>query len=238
MKVNRALLVAPAILAVTPAMAVVFSDATGDLNSAFLSNNVNYDLTSLEITNTATSISFKLTTAGTDITDPSWEKFNIIIRNGSSNLDTSATGNGWGRNYSLAGGANGFIGGWVDGGGGFEARTYNGSSWDLNGATYNGTAGLSMAISGNSVTYTTTLASLGLNLGDTFTFDGISTAGGGSDSALDVISTNTATVSDWGVNYTSNSNLTYTVSAVPEPTTIAGLALGALALIRKRKSSK
>ncbi|RYD20086.1 MAG: hypothetical protein EOP89_14810, partial [Lysobacteraceae bacterium] len=64
--------------------------------------------------NTLTDITFEVNLVG-DPLSPNWAKYNIIMRSPvSSDLDTSADGNAWGRNYNLAGGANRFIGAWTD----------------------------------------------------------------------------------------------------------------------------
>lgn len=216
------------------AMAVVYTDLLGDVNAPMTTyGNPNVDLASLEITNDASTISFKFTTNSPSITSPDWIKLNVIMRKGGGPLDLSANGNGWNRPYNLSGGADRHIGGWVDGGGGFEARQFNGTGWNLNGATYTPTAGMLVAISGPSVTYTLNLSTLGLSVGDTFVFDALTT-GGGADGAWDLLSQG-PTVSGPTDPYTSMSNLSYTV--VPEPASMTALALGAAALLRRRKKA-
>ncbi len=216
----------------SPAMAVVYTDLLNDVNAPMSGyGNPNVDLASLEITNTLSDISFKFTTNSPSITSPDWIKLNVIMRKGGGPLDMSANGNGWNRPYNLDGGADRHIGGWVDSGGGFESRTYNGSGWDLQGATYNSTPGMSVLISGDSVTYTLGLGTLGLAVGDSFTFDALTT-GGGNDGAWDLLSQG-PTTSNPGDPYTSMSQLNYEV--VPEPASMTALAVGALAMLRRRK---
>lgn len=228
-----------ALAAVVPAMATIYSDALNDVNAPMTTyGNPNVDLASLEITNTATQISFKFTTNSPDIITPNWIKLNVIMRSGAGPYDTAATGNGWGRPYNMTGGANKFIGGWVDSGGGFEARTYNGTDWSTGlGATYNSTPGMSLVIAGPSVTYTVNLATLGLAAGDTINFDAITSGGGNNDGAWDALSQGTPTISAPGDAFTVLGNLTYTVTPVPEPATMAALALGVAAMVRRRKKS-
>ncbi len=231
---KKVLVLAAIVSAVSPAMAVIYNDALGDVNAPMTTyGNANVDLASLEITNTATSISFKFATNSPSITSPDWIKLNVVMRLGGGPLDAGANGNGWSRPYALAGGADRFIGGWVDGGGGFEARQYNGTAWNLNGATYNSTAGMSASVVGNMATYTVDLATLGLSLGDTFTFDATTTGGGNNDGAWDPLSMSTGQVTAPDQASVLGSNLQYTV--VPEPASMTALALGAAAMLRRRK---
>jgi len=221
-------------LAATAAFADHYADASGDVSGTMLSyGNPNIDLLGVDITNDATSISFTFTTNSADIATPNWVKLNLIMaRTTDSGLD--AGGNGWSRPYNLAGGAKEFIGGWVDSGGGFEDRTFDGTNWNLVGATYNSTPGMSVSVSGNQVTYTTDLATLGLGIGDTINFDA-TTTGGGSDGAWDALSSNAITINNPGDFYTLAGGLQYTIRAVPEPTTLAALGFGAFAMLRKRR---
>lgn len=231
---KKLLVLAAVVSAVSPAMAVIYSDALGDVNSPMTTyGNPNVDLASLEITNTATNIAFKFTTNAASITSPDWINLNVVMRLGGGPIDNGANGNGWLRPYALAGGADRFVGGWVNGGGGFEARQYNGTNWNINGATYNSTTGMSVAIVGNMVTYTVDLATLGLGLGDTFTFDATTSGTGGNDGAWDPLSMSTGQITAPDQSSILQSNLQYTV--VPEPASMTALALGAAAMLRRRK---
>jgi hypothetical protein len=174
-----------------------------------------------------------------NVTDTNWGKFMIGINNGSAG-DTSVNGNGWGRPINMTsptGGMTNWIGSWVDGGGGgAENRSWAASSWGLVGATYNSNFG-SFAISSgaqSTITYTVSMASLGLAQGDTFFFDAYSSGGGDGDSAVDALANPNYAISSWGGPYTSLVCPSYTI---PAPGAIALLGVAGLALRgRSRKA--
>ena len=142
-------------------------------------------------------------------------------------------GNGWARPISMASGADSWLGSWVDSGNGFENRSWNGSSWFLAGATYNSTPGMSISKDSSSVTLNIALSDLGLAVGNTFQFDAFTSGGGGGDGAVDSLGNPNPQIGNWG-DASEARNQRYTV--VPEPASMTALALGALALIRRRKN--
>ena len=85
-------------------------------------------------------------------------------------------GNGWGRPISMSSGMDYWIGSWVDSGGGDQ-------TWDWDGAVWNQVASGVPAVTTSSVMLTTSLASLGLSISDTFVFDVFTTGGGGGGAA-------------------------------------------------------
>lgn len=220
-----ALLVAATSLTAS-AFAVTYTDSTSDIVGTFAGFD-HLNIASMDVTNDATSISFTFNLVGS-IQTTSWGKYCVFVDTASGG-DTA--GNGWGRPVGMAAGAERWLGSWVDGGGGFENRGYSGS-WNLLGATYNSTPGMSQTISANSVTLKLNLSDLGASIGQTICFDGITTAGGGNDGAVDSLSNANPNIANWS-DYSQVGCKTYTI--VPEPATMAGLALGVAFLIRRKK---
>lgn len=212
---------------------VLFTDATGDIATGLATGNGTLDIVSLEISNTTSDIVFKLTVNG-DVNATDWGKFMIGISNGGA---AANNGNGWGRPINMDspnGGMTRWIGSWVDGGGGAENRDFTGGNWNLTGATYNGNFG-GFSFSGSEITYTLSLASLGLNVGDTFYFDAYSSGGGGGDGAIDALANPSASVGNWGDTYTSGgSNPIFSYTVVPAPGVIA--LAGVAGLLRRRRT--
>jgi hypothetical protein len=212
----------------------LYTDAAGDINPGLATGGGTLDILSLEITNNASDIVFKLTVNGS-VNATDWGKFMIGIAQGGA---AANNGNGWGRPINMDapnGGMTRWIGSWVDGGGGAENRVFSGGSWGLAGATYNSNFG-SFAFAGNEITYTMSLSSLGLNLGDTFYFDAYSSGGGGGDSAIDALANPGQSVADWGDVYTSTGTNLFSYTVVPAPAAFA--VLGAFGLVRGRRSRK
>jgi uncharacterized protein (TIGR03382 family) len=190
------------------------------------------DISSVQVTNTATVLSFKIVLNG-DPVATDWGKYMIGFDLGAAG-DTAS--NGWGRPISMEGGMEHWIGAWVDGGNGAELRSYSGA-WALNSATYLPNPGnLAISKDASSVTISLDLVSLGLSVGNTFQFDVYSSGGGNADGAVDSLSLGTPSIADWGNTYqtaTANS-LSYTV--IPEPASaVLGLA-GMAVLLRRRRS--
>lgn len=217
------------------ASAAVYNDATGDLNDGTSGGTdftafTHLDIASVEITNDATDISFAITLVG-DIQATDWGKYLVHI---DSVVGGDPSGNGWGRPISMPGGADYWLGSWVDSGGGAESYSWDGGAWNLDNATYNAAPDnmIGLNIAQFTATYTLPLAELGLAIGDTFIFDVYSSAGGGTDGAIDSLALASPSVLDWGDAYTTPSTLSYTV--VPEPAALALIAVGGLALIRRR----
>jgi hypothetical protein len=213
----------------------LYTDSANDIDPGIATAGGTLDILSLEITNNASDIVFKLTVNGS-VNATDWGKFMIGMAQGGA---AASNGNGWGRPINMdspIGGMTRWIGWWVDGGGGAENLVFSGGSWSLAGATYNGNFGGFFAAAGNEMTYTMSLSSLGLNLGDTFYFDAYSSGGGGGDSAIDALANPNQSVSSWGDTYTSTGTNLFSYTVVPAPAALA--VLGAFGLVRGRRSRK
>lgn len=205
----------------------IYNDATGDLHDGSgagtdFTGFSHLDITSVEVTSDSSDIMFTIN-LNADITVTDWGKYMIGI---DSVAGGDPVGNGWGRPISMSSGMDYWIGSWVDGGGGNQVWSYDGAVW---GEDASGTP----AISGNSVTLSASLATLGLNPSDTIVFDVFSSGGGGGDAAIDALSDASPTVTDWGNAYASTSALSYTI--IPEPATIGLVGMAGLSLLIARR---
>jgi hypothetical protein len=190
------------------------------------------DITSVDVTDDGSNVTFKISVSAASITSPDWGKYVVGIDTGPGTGDFgSPVGNPWGRNINMADGMDAWIGSWVDSGGGFQPWTYSGGSWTQNGQ-------FGPVLSGNMTTITTSLASLGLSAGQSFKFDVYTTGGGGGDSANDAAANPLQSIADWPGPYTTPAGGTLMYTTVPEPASAAlvSLALAGFAgLVRRRK---
>jgi hypothetical protein len=221
-----------AAFAVGTTHAQLFSDAVGDIDPGISTGGGTLDILSTEVSNpTPSDIRFNITVNG-NITTTDWGNFMIGIATGSTAGTT--TGNGWNRPINLSspiGGMNYWIGSWVNGTGGAQLWSYNGTSWTEQTALAPGislTAGTTSQIQ-----ITMPLANIGNPTGLWY-FDVYSSGGGGTDSAVDALSNPSIAITTWGGPYTSQQNppgpTAPGITAVPEPSTYALLALSAAAV--------
>jgi hypothetical protein len=213
-----------------------FNDAINDIDPGISTGSGTLDLVKMEVSNTNSDVMFKLTVNG-NIGSTDWGKFMIGIAN-NKGYGTSSS-DGWARPITMSanGGMTNWIGAWVDADGGAENRS-NQTSWGLTGATYNGNfGGFSLSAGAQStITFTVSIASLGMSIGDTFSFDAYSSGGGGGDSAIDALANPNYAVSSWGQAYNSgpSNSVSYTLSAVPAPGAIALIGVAGLMGRRRR----
>jgi len=183
------------------AQARVYSDASSDL---FDNGLANLDITSVEVTNDASNISFTVTTRGY----ADWTKYLIGIRTAAAS-SSSTTGNAWSRPASYAEGINFQIAAWVDGATPTaQYIAYTSGAWNW-GASTTATMDLTQTAA-NKVSWTVSLASLGLALGDTVKFDVGTSGDGGGDPFVDVASRGDASTSGWGSASTGGALISYT----------------------------
>jgi hypothetical protein len=216
---------------------VLFNDAIGDIDPGISTGNGTLDLVSMEVSHTATDIQFKLTVNG-NISSTDWGKFMVGIAN-NKGYGTSSS-DGWARPITMSanGGMTNWFGSWLDNGGGAENRS-NQTSWGVTGATYNSNFGNFAFAAGaqSTITYGVSIASIGMSIGDTFSFDAYSSGGGDGDSAIDALANPSVAVTSWGQAYDSgtSTSLSYTLTAIPAPGAIALIGLAGL-VARRRKA--
>lgn len=222
------ILIALGVLALLPAQAsTLYTDSAGDIDGSISTGAGTLDILSMEVSNTATDLVFALTVNG-NVAYTDWGNFMIGIATGGTG---TTTGNGWNRPINLdspIGGMDYWISSWViSGGGGAELYAFDGATWlgPMETEAFNLVSGAT-----STITYTLSLSSLGLSLGDTIYFDAYSSGQGGSDSAVDSLSNPNISITDWSGPYTSNlANGISSYTLIPEPATSAAL-LGLLSL--------
>ena len=215
---------------------VVYTDAANDIDPGIATAGGTLDLLSMEVSHTATDVIFKLTVNGS-VSSTDWGKFTIGISTGAG----ATSGNGWGRpiNMTSNGGMTHWVGSWVDNGGGSQFWNYSGSAW----SGPAGLAGFSFTSGAQStLTYTVSMASLGVSNGSTLYFDAYSSGGGGGDSAVDALSRSDASISNWGGPFTTAGIASGTSAStaggafaytIPAPGALA--LLGAATLVGSRR---
>jgi hypothetical protein len=219
-----------------------YADAVSDIDPGFSTGDGTLDILGMEVTNNATDVTFTLSVNG-NLTTVDWGNFMIGISTGST--ASTNTGNGWARPIQLnspVGGMDYWVGSWVNTGGGSQLWSYNGASWTGPSplASYSFSAGAT-----STITYTMTLASLGLAVDDLFYFDAYSSGSGPADSAVDALANPNVSITAWNQTYTSSTTgdgglglNSYQV--VPEPSTyallaISGAAFGGYVMRRRRR---
>ena len=211
-------------VAARQAKAVTYADSTGDTAFGIPIT----DITSVEVNNNATDLIFKINLAG-DPVATDWGKYMIAIDSAPGG-DTLS--DGWARPITMSSGMDFWIGGWADSGNGIENRNWTGAAWNLLAASYGPNAGnVSFTKDTSSVTMMVKLADLGLSVGNSFIFDVYTSGGGGGDSAVDALANPSQSIANWGDPYNSASPNVRTYTVVPEPSTIALVAIGGLMLI-------
>ena len=185
--------------------AVVFSDANND---TFTNGDANLDIASVEVTNDGVNLVIAVTTRGF----ATWTKYLIWIDT-PDKANAPSNSNGWGRPASMAAGegADFFIGSWVDATPGNAQLWEYATSWNQHSSSP-----LTNLISGNTVTFTIPLSTLGLSGGSAIKLDVATSGGGGSDPGVDHASLSTAATTGWGVASTGGPMLSYTVAAVAD----------------------
>jgi len=211
---KRSLIVCAIVASVaSAASADSYTDASLDLFDNGLDN---LDITGVNMSDDGVNLTIAVTTRGFQ----NWTKYMMYF----NTTGAGTTSNGWARPVNLTSNIDYYVGSWVD------APSDNAQFWSWTGA-WNQTGTLTNSVSGNTVSFTMSLASLGLSAGQTIYFD-VATSGGGNDPGVDHLSRSDAATPGWGTASTSGNFLAYTT--VPAPGAIALLGLAGLAGRRRR----
>lgn len=211
-----------------------YTDATNDL---FDSSLTNLDLVSAQFSNDATHLHLSVTVRG-DVSTTTWGDYMVFIDSTPSLTVPNRSdaegprGNPFHRGFEAPAGTDAFIGSWLDDGGGNLSYMYEGGRWNQK---ETGTPDLARAASGI-VSWTFSLESLGLGIGDTFRFDVATTGGIDGASSVDLLSTDVIRPG-WGFDEDATLDLTYIVAGSTAVPGIGGIAaLAGLGLARRRRT--
>jgi MYXO-CTERM domain-containing protein len=183
----------------------------------------NLDISSVSVTSDATTLYISVTTVSFE----TWTKYMIFMKTGAG---SSTTSNAWSRPVDFSGQTiNHFIGSWVDQPtDNSQCVSWDGANWDWGGSTT-----FANSVSGNTVTWAVSLASLGLGQGDKLLFDVATSGGGGGDSGIDHLSRADPATGWWSDTSYSGQFLSYTV---PGPGALALLGLAGMVGRRRRQA--
>ena len=215
---KQSLLVTAVAAALASVASAQYSDSTFDL---FDNGFDNLDITGVNVSDDGSNLSIAVTTRAFQ----TWTKYMMYF-------DTENTGgtstNAWNRPVDLSGASiEYYLGSWVDQPtDNSQFVTWTGSEWDWGGVMMS-----TNVVNGNTVTWTISLASMGLAVGDTFYFD-VATSGGGNDPGVDHLSRFDPATPGWSSPSVAGPFLAYTV--VPAPGAVALLGLAGLAGRRRR----
>ena len=216
---KTALTAAVGISLAASANAGIYTDPNFDLFDNGLDN---LDISSVSVSDDGVNLSIAVTTRGFQ----NWTKYMMYF-------DTQPTGgtstNAWSRPVNLSGASIEYYkGSWVDqASNNSQFVSWTGSAWNWGSESY-----LTNSVSGNTVTWQISLASMGLSAGSTFYFD-IATSGGGNDPGVDHLSRSDQATPGWGTASTAGAFLSYTVT--PAPGAVALLGVAGLIGSRRRK---
>lgn len=194
-----------------------YTDSTFDL---FDNGFDNLDITGVNMSDDGVNMTISITTRGYQ----SWTKYMMYFNTTAG----GTTSNAWSRPVNLSGAEiDYYIGSWVDASpNNSQLVTWTGAAWNWGSEQY-----LTNSVGGNTVSWTFSLASMGLSAGQTIYFD-VATSGGGNDPGVDHLSRSDAATPGWGTESVAGNFLAYTT--VPTPGALALLGLAGLAGRRRR----
>ena len=253
MKIMKPILLITSVLAVL-AMAVSPAQATTYLGpgTANGGGGNGEGISSVVINNTASTITFTINSSQAQSAYVQYFVLMQYVGQGASGstalLHSAGALNGWGPSLGISTGENAFLATYNTGA---SAETYGGGVWTQNTSVSYDAGGTGSTFA----TMTVPLTSLGLSLGSSFYFDVVSSypnaAGQSAYGSLDSIggypAETDSAYTPWngtsaydaasdasGTRFGTSASL-YTVSAVPEPATLALLSAGAIFLMAQRR---
>ncbi|HYO10240.1 MAG TPA: PEP-CTERM sorting domain-containing protein [Tepidisphaeraceae bacterium] len=216
------------------ASAATYDDATGE---NFTGSPGFLDIDSVEVTNDASTITFKIASASSFAAPNDWGKFLIGVDSVAGGKTDNGTRWDPARPINMPSGMDYWVDNWLTFGGGAQVWKYdpaNPSAANGFDPTSTGSATSVIDATNTSIALTFPLSAFGLQSGGTFSFDVWGT-GGGADSAYDSLRDQDVAAPTWSGPYSATELNSYTV-VVPEPGTLglAGIALLAVARRRSR----
>lgn len=212
---------------------------SSDVHPFFLNQGFRHlDLSAVEVENHDGGIHFNILVDAdiSSATGTDWGKFLVFFDTipGQGRND-----NPWGRNVASTNGADYFIGGWADGGGGAELYRATATGWEfVSDAMHMNPAGMHVRL----LNAAAGVFHVGLNdaaigspaPGSLIYLDVVTTAGGSSDPGVDHLSLGTIATPDWQTGSVSGDFLEYEVE--PAPGSIAVLGVAGLLAGRRRRA--
>ncbi len=199
------------------AAADLYTDATFD---TFDNGLDNLDISSVDVSDNGVDLTIAVSTRGFQ----TWTKYMLFF----NTTGAGTSSNAWSRPVNVTSNIDYFIGSWVDAAtSNSQLVSWTGAAWNWGSETV-----LTNSVAGNTVSWTFSLASMGLSAGQTLYFDVATSGGGGTDPGVDHLSRSDLATSGWGSASTSGNFLAYTT--VPAPSVMALLGLAGLAGRRRR----
>ena len=206
------------------ARAATYTDTSGDTQASPTSTNL--DIGSVDVSHTATDLVVTVNTAGSLASPNDWGRYMIALNtDGNTATGQNVDMDPYGTHPIGLTGADFWFTAEPDAGTD-NFYQWTGSSWNWLG-TIPASAGT------NSVTFSMPLATLGVSDGAAITFDVYTTGSFSGDPAIDALSNPNPTVATW-TNTPYNSGSQVSTYVVPEPTSLAGVAVVLVSLMRRR----
>ena len=192
------------------AAADVFYDAVGDIAVG----DSNLDITQVEVTNDDSNLYMTVSLNGWQ----NWTKVLLFLEVPGEGT-VSGFDNPWDRGITTDWNVSNFVGSYFDAGNVAQNWSLDAFTWQLD---YDTTPAVDQGLA--TITYTLSLGDLGLNAGDTLSFDVATTGSNMGDPGIDLASTSTVQPG-WNEGFSQSiTPLTYTLGSTPVVPGIGGIA--------------